>query len=64
VVDHDDDCCVKSRDEPGYTVKKDGQKEKRPLPVWDQALSAVAEGIVVTDATLPDNPIVYLNAGF
>lgn len=45
-------------------MNKDGQTEKRPLPVWDQALSAVAEGIVVTDATLPDNPIVYLNAGF
>jgi PAS domain S-box-containing protein len=30
----------------------------------DRALSATAEGITISDPRLPDNPIIYANAGF
>lgn len=30
----------------------------------DRALEAVSQGIVITDAGLPDNPIIYVNQGF
>jgi phosphoserine phosphatase RsbU/P len=34
------------------------------LQLKDRALEAAAEGIVITDATLPDNPVIYVNGGF
>jgi len=37
---------------------------KAPLQLKDRALAAVAEGIAITDARLPDNPLIYVNAGF
>ncbi len=30
----------------------------------ERALSAIAEGITISDALLPDNPIIYANSGF
>lgn len=32
------------------------------LAIKDRALAA--EGITISDARLPDNPLVYINAGF
>ena len=30
----------------------------------DRALDAAAEGVVISDPSLPDNPIIYVNSGF
>lgn len=35
-----------------------------PLQLKDRALSATAEGITISDPSLPDNPIIYANSGF
>lgn len=32
--------------------------------LWKRALDEAAEGITISDATLPDNPIIYVNRGF
>jgi phosphoserine phosphatase RsbU/P len=37
---------------------------KAQLELRDRALSATAEGVTISDARLPDNPIIYANAGF
>jgi PAS domain S-box-containing protein len=37
---------------------------KAQLELRDRALSATAEGVVIADARLPHNPIIYANAGF
>jgi sigma-B regulation protein RsbU (phosphoserine phosphatase) len=37
---------------------------KAPLRLKDRALAATAEGITIADARLPDNPLIYVNAGF
>jgi PAS domain S-box-containing protein len=34
------------------------------LALKDRALSAAAEGITISDARLPDNPLIYANSGF
>jgi len=34
------------------------------LAIKDRALEAAAEGITISDARLPDNPLIYVNAGF
>jgi phosphoserine phosphatase RsbU/P len=34
------------------------------LQLKDRALAATAEGITISDARLPDNPLIYANAGF
>ena len=34
------------------------------LELRDRAMQAVSQGIVITDPTLPDNPIVYASPGF
>jgi phosphoserine phosphatase RsbU/P len=34
------------------------------LPLKNRALDAAAEGITITDARLPDNPLIYVNEGF
>jgi sigma-B regulation protein RsbU (phosphoserine phosphatase) len=34
------------------------------LAFKDRALAAAAEGITIADARLPDNPLIYINAGF
>ena len=36
----------------------------KELAIKDRALAAAAEGITISDARLPDNPLVYINAGF
>lgn len=37
---------------------------KAQLELRNRALSATAEGVVIADARVPDNPIIYANAGF
>ena len=34
------------------------------LDLKDRALQATSEGITITDARLPDNPVIYVNPGF
>ena len=34
------------------------------LKLWETAIAASSNGIVITDATQPHNPIIYVNAGF
>ena len=34
------------------------------LALKDRALAATAEGITISDARLPDNPLIYANSGF
>jgi PAS domain S-box-containing protein len=34
------------------------------LAIWKKALAATSSGVLITDPSLPDNPIVYANAGF
>lgn len=46
--------------EPGET----GQASSRLLGLLERAIDATAEGITISDARLPDNPVIYANAGF
>ena len=42
-----------------------GRKEaEAALRLRDRAIRAVAQGILITDATQPDNPIIYASPGF
>lgn len=34
------------------------------MNLCDQALASTSEAIVITDPSLPDNPIIYCNQGF
>ncbi|MFB2938132.1 PAS domain S-box protein [Aerosakkonemataceae cyanobacterium BLCC-F154] len=43
------------------------QQEERiieRLKLWERAIAASSNGIVITDATKPNNPVIYVNAGF
>lgn len=42
----------------------DGERAQAQLELKDRALAASAEGITIADAGLPDNPLIYANAGF
>ena len=42
----------------------DGERARAQLELKDRALAASAEGITIADARLPDNPLIYANAGF
>ena len=42
----------------------DSQRVQAQLELKDRALAASAEGITIADARLPDNPLIYANAGF
>lgn len=42
----------------------DSQDFEAQLLLKNRALSAVAEGITISDPSLPDNPIIYANEGF
>jgi PAS domain S-box-containing protein len=41
-----------------------GTKIEAELELRDRALAAAAEGVTIADARLPDNPLIYANAGF
>ena len=40
------------------------QREEAVLRMRDRAIQAVSQGIVITDATIPGDPIVYVSPGF
>ena len=42
----------------------DSEQAQAQLELKDRALAASAEGITIADARLPDNPLIYANAGF
>ncbi len=42
----------------------DKQEAQAQLVLKDRALAACAEGITIADARLPDQPLIYINAGF
>ncbi|MEZ5352960.1 MAG: SpoIIE family protein phosphatase [Bryobacteraceae bacterium] len=42
----------------------DSERAQAQLELKDRALAATAEGITIADARLPDNPLIYANAGF
>ena len=46
--------------EPGPT----GVTRSRLLDLLERAVDATAEGITISDARLPDNPVIYANVGF
>lgn len=42
----------------------DSERAQAQLELKDRALAATAEGITIADLSLPDNPLIYANAGF
>ncbi|MBX7218987.1 MAG: response regulator [Blastocatellia bacterium] len=40
------------------------KRTEKALRLRDQAIQAASQGIIITDPTQPDNPIVYANDGF
>ena len=50
----------------GASVAKllNSEQAQAQLELKDRALAASAEGITIADASLPDNPLIYVNAGF
>jgi phosphoserine phosphatase RsbU/P len=46
------------------TKRLDSERAQAQLELKDRALAATAEGITIADASLPDNPLIYANAGF
>ena len=42
----------------------DTRRARAQLELKDRALAATFEGITIADARLPDNPLIYANAGF
>ncbi|BAY37908.1 diguanylate cyclase/phosphodiesterase with PAS/PAC sensor(s) [Nostoc sp. NIES-2111] len=42
----------------------DTQQSATPSHLMERALAATSNGIVLTDANQPDNPIIYVNSGF
>ena len=52
-------------DEAGVESKTSARNRvDKVLDLKDRALAAASEGIVISDARLPDNPLIYANAGF
>jgi len=49
---------------PAHAKSREGKRLKALLQLKDRALAAVAEGIAIADARLPDTPLIYVNAGF
>lgn len=42
----------------------DGRRLETQMELKDRALEVAAEGVTIADATLPDMPLIYANAGF
>ena len=49
---------------PSSAKRLDSELAQAQLELKDRALAASAEGITIADASLPDNPLIYANAGF
>ena len=52
------------RSKAAHTTDLERRRFKAQLELKDRALAAAAEGITIADARLPDNPLIYANAGF
>ncbi|HSW48884.1 MAG TPA: SpoIIE family protein phosphatase [Bryobacteraceae bacterium] len=48
----------------GRATSLEERRFKAQLQLKDRALAVAAEGIAIADARLPDNPLIYVNAGF
>ncbi|NER24038.1 MAG: response regulator [Symploca sp. SIO1C2] len=44
--------------------KKQLQEKNEQLQLLERAIAASSNGIVITDAKKPDNPVIYVNPGF
>jgi len=44
--------------------KKQLQEQNEQLQLLERAIAASSNGIVITDAKKPDNPVIYVNPGF
>jgi len=55
---------VPNRAVPGVQPPLDEWRPKTQLELKDRALAVAAEGVTIADATLPDMPLIYANAGF
>lgn len=53
-----------SKKQSAVTALLDSRGAKAQLELKDRALAASAEGITIADAGQPDNPLIYVNAGF
>ena len=40
------------------------ERPEEQLVLREEALAVTAEGVTISDASLPDNPIIYANRGF
>lgn len=45
-------------------ARKSAERIGASLELRDRSLAAIAQGVVITDARLPDNPIIYTNPAF
>ncbi len=48
----------------GAAASLNAEQAETQLELKDRALAASAEGITITDPRQPDNPLIYVNAGF
>ena len=46
------------------SLSLDGRRLETQMELKDRALEVAAEGVTIADATLPDMPLIYANAGF
>ena len=51
------------RSKAAHTTSLERRRFKAQIELKDRALAATAEGITIADARLPDNPLIYANAG-
>jgi PAS domain S-box-containing protein len=49
---------------PASATSLERRRSEAQLQLKNRALAATAEGITIADARLPDNPLIYANAGF
>jgi hypothetical protein len=52
------------RSKAARTTGLERRRFKAQPELKDRALAVTAEGITIADARLPDNPLIYANAGF
>jgi PAS domain S-box-containing protein len=62
--DHEEAEMTSTTGEAAPAKRLDSQRAQAQLELKDRALAASAEGITIADASLPDNPLIYANAGF
>jgi phosphoserine phosphatase RsbU/P len=53
-----------SKDESAVPDNLDSRHARDQLELKDRALAATFEGITIADLSLPDNPLIYVNAAF